>query len=160
MAFLRYSTPFAVVLSLALTPGASGFLGDAEMKMLRDSGGWEYTKISNDIGFPTQHTCFDGAPHPDQCRGTLTLGTDDKFVKKIYIKGLPDTRQGRYKVDGNQITFFDEFDVQDGPYDLTLDTVAKTLTLGLAGQKIELMLETEYKSKNKPRDKGSQPQRK
>ena len=59
-------------------------------------------------------------------------------------------------MDGNQITFFDEFDVQDGPYEMKLDSLAETLTLDLAGQRIELMLESEYKIKNKPRDKGSQ----
>ncbi len=45
-----------------------------QLKMLVDSGGWQYIALSDvDGGIQTTHTCFDGQPHPDICSGTLTL---------------------------------------------------------------------------------------
>jgi hypothetical protein len=42
-------------------------------KMLQDPSGWEYIKIPDvDNGIQTEHTCFDGHPHPQQCSGTLS----------------------------------------------------------------------------------------
>jgi len=128
-----------------------------ELNLLQDAEGWEYTKIVTANGFPTDHPCFDGSPHPQECRGTLTLGSDDRFVKKIYIDGQPDTRTGRYKIDGSNLTFFDEYDTQDGPYKMTLDAREKTLVLELGSERMDLMLEKEYRSRNKSQNKDAQP---
>ena len=123
--------------------------------MLQDEGGWEYVKISNEgNGFPTEHKCFDGNPHPE-CSGTLVLEPAKTFVKKIYINGLPDTRKGTYSLDGDQITFVDELAAQDGPYQISLNREAKTLVLELAGQRIDLELGTHYRDRlKKQKDKG------
>ncbi len=81
--------------SLAVSvPYLHGFVSTDELNLLQDPDGWEYTKIVTANGFPTDHPCFDGTPHPQECRGTLTLGSDERFVKKIYIQGQPDTRSG------------------------------------------------------------------
>jgi len=129
-----------------LSSGRDGLTGD-DRKMLQDPGGWEYITISDpDNGIQTTHTCFDGKPHRDQCSGTLTLGSDNKFVKKIYIHHLADTRSGSYKLDGNQVTFTDELAQQDGPYAIQLDAVHKTMVLQKQGVKMELELESEYRA--------------
>src|SRR6478672_1138816 len=138
-------------------PFLYAFVSTDELNLLQDSDGWEYTKISTANGFPTDHPCFDGTPHPQECRGTLTLGSDQRFVKKMYLKGQPDTRTGRYTIDSNDLTFFDEYDTQDGPYKLTLDSREKTLVLELGSERMELMLEKEYRSRNKPGNKDGQP---
>src|SRR3954466_3897635 len=88
-----------------LVPYSHGFVTSDELNLLQDSEGWEYLKIATENGFPTDHPCFDGTPHPEECRGTLTFGSDERFVKKIYIKGQSDTRTGRYKVEGSDLTF-------------------------------------------------------
>ena len=136
-------------------PYLHGFVSSDELILLQDADGWEYTKIVTATGFPTEHPCFDGTPHPQECRGTLTLGSDERFVKKIYIKGQSDTRSGRYKIDGNDLTFFDEYETQDGPYKMTLDSREKTLVLELGSERMDLMLEKEYRSRIKKKD--SQP---
>jgi hypothetical protein len=125
------------------------FVSTDELNLLQDPDGWEYTKIVTASGFPTDHPCFDGTPHPEECRGTLTLGSDERFVKKIYIKGQPDTRTGRYKIDGDQLSFFDEYETQDGPYKVTVNTGEKTLVLELGSERMDLMLEKEYRSRIK-----------
>lgn len=134
-----------------------GFVSSDELNLLQDADGWEYTKIDTANGFPTDHPCFDGTPHPQECRGTLTLGSDERFVKKIYIQGQPDTRTGRYKVGSSDLTFFDEYDTQDGPYKITIDSREKTLVLELGSERMELMLEKEYRSRAKSRNKDGQP---
>ena len=96
-----------VILLLVSVAAASfsylnAFVSSDELNLLQDPDGWEYTKIVTENGFPTDHPCFDGTPHPQECRGTLTLGSDERFVKKIYIEGQPDTRTGRYKIDGER----------------------------------------------------------
>jgi hypothetical protein len=138
-------------------PYLHGFVTSDELTLLQDPDGWEYTKIVTANGFPTDHPCFDGTPHPQECRGTLTLGSDERFVKKIYIKGQPDTRTGRYKVEGDGLIFFDEYDTQDGPYKMTLNTREKTLVLELGSERMDLMLEKEYRSRNKSGNKDGQP---
>src|SRR3982751_1952981 len=139
----------AICAAAVTIPYLQGFVSTDELNLLQDSDGWEYTKIATANGFPTDHPCFDGTPHPQECRGTLTLGSDERFVKKIYIKGQPDTRTGRYKINGSDLTFFDEYDTQDGPYKMTLDSREKTLALQLGSQRIDLMLEKEYRSRSK-----------
>ena len=138
-------------------PFLYAFVSTDELNLLQDPDGWEYTKIVTASGFPTDHPCFDGTPHPQECRGTLTLGSDERFVKKIYINGQPDTRTGRYKIDGNQLSFFDEYDTQDGPYKLTIDTREKTLALELGNERMDLMLEKEYRSRTKSENKNTEP---
>jgi hypothetical protein len=145
----RIAVLIGVSFAAVTVPYLSGYVSSDELTLLQDPGGWEYTKIVTLNGFPTEHICFDGSPHPQECRGTLTLGSDERFVKKIYIKGQPDTRTGRYKINGSDLTFFDEYDTQDGPYKMTLDSREKTLALQLGSQRIDLMLEKEYRSRSK-----------
>ncbi len=151
-------TVFLLVVSAAAASFCSlyAFVSSDELNLLQDPDGWEYTKIVTDNGFPTDHPCFDGTPRPQECRGTLTLGSDERFVKTIYINGQPDTRTGRYKVEGSELTFFDEYDTQDGPYKITLDSREKTLALELGSERMDLMLEKEYRSRNKPKNKDTQ----
>ena len=133
----------------ALLSSGRDVLSDDERKMLQDPGGWEYITISDpDSGIQTKHTCFDGKPHRDQCSGTLTLGSDNTFVKKIYIHHLADTRRGSYEIDNKQVTFTDELGEKDGPYALQIDTQQKTLVLDKQGAKMELELESEYRANN------------
>ncbi len=111
------------LLLLAMRLSAWEELSADQLKMLQDSGGWEYIAVSDaDNGIQTQHTCFDGQPHPEQCSGTLTLHTDNTFVKNIHIHGQGVARHGNYELSGNQITFLDEFGTSDGPYTLDLST--------------------------------------
>ena len=122
-------------------------LGGDELKMLQDSGGWEYITMSRNErnGFPTQHNCFDGRPHPGQCSGTLVLTSDNAFSQNMRIQGKTVRRTGTYQLDGDQLSFFDELGTQDGPYTLTLDTEAKSLVLQMPQARIELLLESEYR---------------
>src|SRR5947209_526706 len=111
-------------------PAQQGGLTSDQLKMLQDPGGWEYIKISDvDNGIQTQHTCFDGHPHPEQCSGTLTLSAGNTFIQKTRIHGQTVQRQGTYQLDGNQLTFFDELGTKDGPYTLTINTQAKRLVM-------------------------------
>jgi hypothetical protein len=121
-------------------------LSPDELKLLQDPGGWEYVAISDrDSGIQTQHTCFDGQPHPNECSGTLTLNPDNTFVQQVHIHGQTDARHGTYQLEGDGIAFFDEFGTRDGPYRFTLDSQAKKLTLEMPQVKDELLLEKEYK---------------
>jgi hypothetical protein len=159
MAARRWTKLIALCGATMLAPYSHGFVSSDELKLLQDPEGWEYLKIVTENGFPTDHPCFDGTPHPQECRGTLTFSSEERFVKQIYINGQPDTRSGRYKVDGSDLTFFDEYDTQDGPYKITVDLNEKTLVLELGSERMELMLEKEYRSRNKSRDKapGAKP---
>lgn len=136
----------AVLLLWAPIVSARRDLNADELKFLQDPGGWEYITISDqDAGIQTQHTCFDGQPHPSECSGTLTLNPDNTFVQQVHIHGQTDARHGTYKLDGAEIAFFDEFGTRDGPYRFTLDSQAKKLTLEMPQVKDELLLEKEYK---------------
>lgn len=157
MAARRTVILLSVCTAALSVPYLRGFVSSDERNLLQDSDGWEYIKVVTDSGFPTEHPCFDGTPHPQDCRGTLTLGSDERFVKTIYIKGDADTRSGRYKLDGDQVTFFDEYDTQDGPYKITLDPREKTLVLELGSARMDLMLEKEYRDRNKSQKKNEQP---
>ncbi|MFL6466116.1 MAG: hypothetical protein ACJ73N_17120 [Bryobacteraceae bacterium] len=122
-------------------------LGSDELKMLQDSGGWEYISMSTNEqnGFPTQHTCFDGRPHPGQCSGTLILTASNTFSQNVRIHGQTVKRTGTYQLNGDQLAFIDELGTQDGPYTLTLNTQAKSLILQMSQARIELLLESEYR---------------
>src|SRR5436305_29762 len=157
MAARRTIFLLGATLAAVSVPYLRGFVSRDELNLLQDPDGWEYTKIATASGFPTDHPCFDGTPHPQECRGTLTLGSEERFVKKIYIQGQPDTRTGRYKIDNDQLSFFDEYDTQDGPYKLTIDTREKTLALELGSERMDLMLEKEYRSRNKSQNKDAPP---
>ena len=135
-----------LVAVLAGVPIVSGLNTD-ELKMLQDSGGWEYVTMSRNEqnGFPTQHTCFDGRPHPGQCSGTLTLTGSNTFVQSMRIQGQTVRRTGTYQLNGNQLAFVDELGTQDGPYTLTLNAQTKSLLLQMPQVRIELLLESEYR---------------
>ena len=140
----------AVLFGLAVFLSGRGMLSQDELKLLQDPGGWEYITISDaDAGIQTQHTCFDGQPHPDECSGTLTLNPDNTFVQQVHIHGKTVARHGRYELGGAQIAFFDEFGTKDGPYRLALDTQAKRLVLEMPQVRDELELEKEYKKQRR-----------
>jgi hypothetical protein len=129
---------FAVGLSLALSPD--------ELKLFQDSGGWEYITVTDpDSGIQTTHTCFDGHPHPDQCSGTLAFSSNGTFVKNIYIHHQGVQRHGKYKLDGDQLAFFDELGTQDGPYTVAIDSSKKSMTLDMPQIHIALQLKSEYR---------------
>lgn len=122
-------------------------LSSDQLKMLQDPGGWEYISLSmnQQNGFPTQHTCFDGRPHPNECSGTLVFKSDQTFTQSVKIQGKTVQRTGTYQLNGDQLAFFDELGTQDGPYKLTLNMQAKSLVLQMPQSRIELLLESEYR---------------
>lgn len=139
---------FAALLSMPLS--AFDDLNDDQMVLLKDQGGWEYTKLSDDSsGVPTQHTCFDGTPHPNDCSGSLTLVDDTKFSQRVIIGGQSVNRSGSYKLDGDQLAFFDEYGTRDGPYTVEIDAVKKTMVLSMPQIRMELTLESELHKKKK-----------
>jgi hypothetical protein len=140
----------AIFCLLALPLSAFDALNQEQVKLLQDSGGWEYTKLSDDTsGFPTAHTCFDGTAHPSSCSGTMTLDTDKKFIMNVNIEGQSVSRHGDYNLDGDQLAFFDEFGNRDGPYTVEIDTKEKTMVLHMPQIRMELTLEKEYRRKKK-----------
>jgi hypothetical protein len=138
---------------LILGLNAADDLSTDESKMLQDPAGWEYITVTDaDNGIQTQHTCFDGQPHPEQCSGTLTLHTDNTFAMNIHIHGQSVARHGQYELNGREITFIDELGTSDGPYALDLDTQAKKMSLQIgqaAGVSVraDFELEKEYKKR-------------
>jgi hypothetical protein len=148
--FISISAFFALYLS------ARDALSQDDLKMLQEPGGWEYITISDtDAGIQTQHTCFDGTPHPNECSGTLTLRSDNTFVQRVYIHHQSVARHGTYELDGDQLTFFDEFGTKDGPYTIALDSKKKLLTMDMPQVHIQLELEREYR---RMLQKSGQPQ--
>jgi hypothetical protein len=134
------------VLVLAALPFAAGHhLPSSQLKILQDPGGWEYTLISDkDAGIQTQHTCFDGHPHPDECSGSLTLTPEGTFVQQTSIHHRSVARSGTYKLEDHQITFFDEFGTPDGPYAFKLDPEKNLLFLDNPPLHMELELHSQY----------------
>jgi hypothetical protein len=122
--------------------GAHDDLNDDQLKMLKDPGGWEYVEIEDsDAGIQTQHTCFDGKPHPDVCSGTLTLSSGgDTFVQKVTVHHQSVARHGTYELDGDQLAFFDEFGTRDGPYTVAIDPDKTSLSLRMPQVHLELLL--------------------
>lgn len=134
-------------------------LNPDEMKMLQDSAGWEILNMSkNQVnGFPTDHPCFDGRPHPGRCSGVLILTKSNTFSQTVRIQGQSTKRTGTYQLDGDQLSFVDELGTQDGPYTLTLNTQTKSLILQMPQVRMELMLESEYRKmleEQKKRDRA------
>jgi len=129
-----------VLLLFAFAAGVSAHsdLNEDQLEMLLDSG------------IQTNHTCFDGRPHPDVCSGTLTFSEDNTFVANIYIHGKNVPRNGTYKLDGDQLAFFDEFGTRDGPYTIELDVDAKSLIMKMPQVRVVLELEKEYKRGTQP----------
>ncbi len=119
---------------------AAGLSGD-RIKMLQDPGGWEYIKIEDsDAGIQTEHTCFDGTPHPDVCSGTLTLSAGNTFVQQVSVHHQTVSRHGTYTLDGNQLAFFDEFGTKDGPYTISIDPEKTSLSLRMPQVHMDLLL--------------------
>lgn len=135
--------------------GADIDLGPDQLALLHDSGGWEYLSMNSQNGFPTQHPCFDGKPHPDTCSGTLTLSGDSSFVQQVSIHHQTVARHGTYELHGNQLTFSDEFGTQDGPYSISVDTQNKMLAMNMPQVNVKLQLRKEYQkqfeNKSKPK---------
>lgn len=150
---MRSSAVVVLSFLLGLRVVSANDLSADQLKMLQDSGGWEYLTVSDaDNGIQTQHTCFDGQPHPEQCSGTLNLHTDNTFVKDIHIHGQSVARHGSYELNGNQITFVDEFGTSDGPYTLDLSTQTKRMSLQISQNagvlvRADFELEKEYKKR-------------
>jgi hypothetical protein len=137
--------------ALSASVSARDSLNEDQLKMLHDSGGWQYIEVSDsDNGMAVTHTCFDGHPHPDVCSGTLTLKDDNTFQQDVSIHGQNVPRHGTYKLDGDQLAFFDELGTQDGPYTIDLDLQGKSLTLKMPQVRIVLELEKEYKRATQP----------
>lgn len=129
-------------------------LGPDQMTLLQDSGGWEYVGMDDkQNGFPTEHTCFDGQPHPDACSGTLTLSADHSFVQNVSINHQSVARHGTYQLDGNQLAFFDEFGTRDGPYTIDVDTQNKSMKMDMPQIKVRFMLYKEYRKQLAARQK-------
>lgn len=134
---------------LAVPLSAFEDLNQDQLKLLTDGGGWEYTKLSDSTGVPTEHVCFDGTPHPNDCSGSLMLTDDDRFVQQTVISGQAVSRNGTYKLDGDQLAFFDEYGTRDGPYAVEINAVKKTMVLSMPQIRMELTLESEYHKKKK-----------
>jgi hypothetical protein len=128
--------------------GAHDDLNDDQLKLLKDPGGWEYVEIDDsDAGIQTEHTCFDGKPHPDVCSGTLTLSSGNTFVQKVTVHHQSVARNGTYELDGDQLAFFDEFGTKDGPYTVAIDPDKASMSLRMPQVHIELLLKN-----RKPRE--------
>jgi len=122
-----------------------------QLKLLQDTGGWQYITMSEPSGgVQTTHTCFDGRPHPDVCSGTLTLTASKTFVQNVSIEGKSVQRHGTYDLDGDQLAFFDEYGTKDGPYTIELSDETKSLTLTMPQVVVVLELEKEYRRGTKP----------
>jgi hypothetical protein len=136
----------AAALVLVVIAGARQDLSEQELKLLQDPGGWEYAKVSDqDGGIQTQHTCFDGTAHPDECSGRLIFTPNGTFIQNVYIHHQQVSRHGSYRLNGAQIAFFDEFGTQDGPYTVSIDVAKKTMSLSMPQVQIDLVLESTYK---------------
>jgi hypothetical protein len=117
-----------------------------QLALLQDSGGWAYISVNDSQdGFPTQHVCFDGHPHPDACSGKLTLTGSNTFALEVAIHHQTVSRHGTYELNGNQLAFFDEFGTRDGPYTIDIDAVGKFMTMDMPQVKVKLQLYTEYR---------------
>jgi hypothetical protein len=144
---------------LAVRMGAFDDLSSDQLAAFIDSGGWEYISVDDSQdGFPTQHVCFDGEPHPDTCRGTLTFAQDQTFVQDISIHHQSVYRHGTYELNGDQLALFDEFGTRDGPYTIAIDLTNNFMTMEMPQVKINLQLYKEYrKQMEEKRKKQHQP---
>jgi len=148
----------SILLRIGLLLGGAALLGAFsdlsrdQLKLLQDPGGWEYIKMT-DNGIQTEHVCFDGQPHPDICRGRITLSTDNQFAQDVTIQGQTVSRHGTYTLEDDQLAFFDEFGTRDGPYTIELDSHAKSLVMYTPQVRIELILEKTLRSKKRKESK-------
>jgi hypothetical protein len=134
--------------ALPLVLSADDTLTPDKLALLHDAGGWEYISMNDSQnGFPTEHTCFDGEPHPDTCSGTLVLTADNNFVQKTVIGHQSVSRRGTYELDGDQLAFFDEFGTRDGPYTIAVDIENKLMSMDMPQVKVKLELYKEYRKK-------------
>jgi len=134
------------VLFLAGVPiGARQDFTDEQLKLFHDPGGWEYILVGdNDAGTQTQHTCFDGHAHPNECSGILSLRSDNTFTQATFIHHQKVTRGGTYQLDGDQLAFLDEFENRDGPYTVVIHPKSKIMTLDMPQLHIQLELHSQY----------------
>ena len=138
---------------LLLTAGDD--LNRDQLSLLQDQGGWAYISMDDSAsGFPTEHVCFDGTPHPETCSGTLKFRADHSFLQQTNIGRQSVTRRGKFEVNGDQLAFFDEFGTRDGPYTIRIDTNSKMMTMDLPPLKTKLQLYSEYK---KAADRSNKP---
>ena len=114
-------------------------LNQDQLKMLQDSGGWDYLKMT-DTGMQTDHSCFDGKFHPETCSGRLTFSDDNKFTQVVKIEGQEVPRHGTYTLEDDQLTFLDELETRDGPYTIEIDAQQKSLLMYTSALRIELIL--------------------
>ncbi|HEY6989022.1 MAG TPA: hypothetical protein VH369_11590 [Bryobacteraceae bacterium] len=138
----------SIVLLAATGLSARDELSDDRIKLLQDPGGWEYIKIEDsDAGIQTEHTCFDGTPHPDVCSGTLTLSEENTFVQQVTVHHQSVSRHGTYTLEGDQLAFFDEFGTKDGPYAVSIDPEKTSLSLRMPQVHMDLLLKNRKKRK-------------
>ena len=64
--------PYKLLLAAATLLNAFYGLSRDQLKLLQDPGGWDYIKMT-DTGIQTEHTCFDGNPHPETLQRALTF---------------------------------------------------------------------------------------
>ena len=131
----------SIVLLAATGLSARDEISGDRIKLLQDPGGWEYIKIEDsDAGIQTEHTCFDGTPHPDVCSGTLTLSAENTFVQQVTVHHQTVSRRGTYTLDDDQLAFFDEFGTRDGPYTISIDPEKTSLSLRMPQVHMDLLL--------------------
>ncbi len=128
-----------LIFTLAAAAGAFYDYSPEQLKLLQDPGGWDYIKMTSG-GIQTEHPCFDGHPHPDECSGRLFLKTDHTFQQEVTIHGQTVPRHGTYTLENDQLTFVDELEQPDGPYAVALNSPEKSLVLSTANVRIELIL--------------------
>ena len=148
---------FALLTSFRAVAGAT--LDSDQLKMLQDSGGWQYIELSDAaLGVQTEHSCFDGHPHPGECSGTLTLTPNKTFLESLLIEGKSYQRHGAYQLDGDQLTLFDELGTRDGPYTVSVDLQRRTMVMQMspAGGDVrcQFMLNREYRKRLKAHEKA------
>jgi hypothetical protein len=153
---VRHQSLAFIVIALlaALRIGAAADLSTDQLRMLQDAGGWQYLEMnSSAIGVQTEHPCFDGQPHPDECSGTLTFSQDNTFVQDLVIDGRSYRRHGTYQLDGDQLSLFDELQTQDGPYTLLVNLEQKTLVMQMSPSggnvRCRFILNRKYQEKRK-----------
>lgn len=146
----RVLTGALVSMAFALKLGAGDSLKPEELKLFQDSGGWEYVSMSDGRnGIQTNHVCFDGRPHPNECSGTLTFTPAHTFVEKLHLQGQSYDRHGTYQVNDGKVALFDELGTQDGPYAVDINTQTKHMVLEMPQVRMELELESQYRDELK-----------